>query len=159
MRFSADPNIVLRDPIHFIAFGFGSGLSPVAPGTVGTLVALPFVYALMHVPAALYVACIVTAFLAGTYICGASARKLGVHDHSGIVWDEFVGIAVSMFALPPQWPWLLAGFLSFRFFDIVKPWPIREADHRLKGGLGIMLDDMIAGLFTAIVLHLIHLVF
>lgn len=158
MRLSADPKIILRDPIHFIAFGFGSGLSPAAPGTVGTLAALPFVYALMHVPPTLYVACIVLAFLAGTYICGASARKLGVHDHSGIVWDEFVGIAVGMFALPPQWPWLLAGFLSFRFFDIVKPWPIREADHRLKGGFGIMLDDMIAGVFTAILLHLTGLV-
>jgi phosphatidylglycerophosphatase A len=160
MRFSADPKIILRDPVHFIAFGFGSGLSPVAPGTVGTLVAVPLVYALLlQLAPALYVACIACAFVAGTYICGASARKLEVHDHSGIVWDEFVGFAVSMFAMPPQWYWLLTGFLLFRFFDIIKPWPIREADHRLHSGLGIMLDDMIAGIFTAIVLHLIVLVF
>lgn len=158
MRFSADPHNVLRDPIHLIAFGFGAGLSPVAPGTVGTLVAVPLVYALMQLPLAVYVACVAAAFAAGTYICGASARKLGVHDHSGIVWDEFVGFAIAMFAVPPTWYWLLAGFVLFRFFDIVKPWPIREADHRLKGGFGIMLDDMIAGVFTAILLHLTGLV-
>src|SRR5882757_1866158 len=106
MRFSADPKIVLRSPIHFIAFGFGSGLSPIAPGTVGTFVALPFVLALMFTSTTIYVLCVCVAFFFGIYICGESARKLGTHDHSGIVWDEFVGFAVTMFAMPPRWHWL-----------------------------------------------------
>lgn len=156
MRCSADPKIVLRDPVHFLAFGFGSGLSPRAPGTMGTLAAAPLVLALLSLDLWTYVLCVCAAFAIGIYVCGESARRLGVHDHSGIVWDEFVGFAVAMCGLPPHWLWLLAGFLLFRFFDIVKPWPIREADHRLVGGLGIMLDDVMAGLFTAALLHLLY---
>jgi phosphatidylglycerophosphatase A len=159
MRFSADPKVIFRSPIHILAFGFGSGLSPVAPGTFGTLAAVPFVYALMFTNTTVYSACIVVAFALGVYVCGESARRLGTHDHSGIVWDEFVGFAVTMFAMPPRWQWLLAGFLLFRFFDVLKPWPIREADHRLQGGLGIMLDDVMAGLFAAVILHLLSSMF
>ncbi len=155
MRFSADPKVVLRDPVHFLAFGFGSGLSPKAPGTMGTLVALPLVYGLMHYSLLVYLCCVVMLCVLGIYVCGESARRLRTHDHPGIVWDEFAGMAITMIGIPLQFRWLLLGFLLFRFFDIVKPWPIREADHRLSGGFGIMLDDIIAGIFSCALLHLI----
>jgi phosphatidylglycerophosphatase A len=153
MRFSADPKIILRDPVHFLAFGFGSGLSPKAPGTMGTLVSLPFVSALMWLPLWIYLCCILMLSVLGIYLCGESARRLHAHDHPGIVWDEFVGMAITMIAVPFSWLNLLVGFFLFRGFDIFKPWPIREADHRLAGGLGIMLDDVIAGLFACVLLH------
>jgi phosphatidylglycerophosphatase A len=92
------------------------------------------------------------AALFGIYVCGESARRLGVHDHPGIVWDEITGFAVTMLAVPATMYWVVAGFALFRLFDIWKPWPIREADHSLSGGLGIMLDDVIAGFFAAAIL-------
>lgn len=155
MRFSADPKVILRDPVHFLAFGFGAGLSARAPGTMGTLVALPLVYGLMQLPLSVYLCCIVMLCLVGIYLCGESARRLHTHDHPGIVWDEFAGMAITMIAVPLQFRWIVLGFLLFRFFDIVKPWPIREADHRLSGGFGIMLDDIIAGLFSCVLLHVV----
>lgn len=153
MKWSADPRVVLRDPVHLLAFGFGSGLAPWAPGTFGTLIAVPIVWATMQAGWVAHVTFAVAACVAGIYICGASARRLGVHDHPGIVWDEICGYAVTMLATPPTWYWLLAGFVLFRFFDILKPWPIREADHSLRGGLGIMLDDVMAGVFAAVILY------
>jgi len=154
MRYSADPKIIMRSPVHFLAFGFGSGLSPKAPGTIGTLVAVPLVMMLLHLPIAAYLCCIAAMSLFGIYLCGESAKRLGVHDHPGIVWDEFVGFAITMIAVPNTWEYLAAGFVLFRVFDIAKPWPIREADHRLFGGVGIMLDDMLAGLFSCVLLHI-----
>lgn len=144
---------LLRDPIHFLALGFGAGLSPKAPGTVGTLVAVPLImfigsFGLQTLAIATAIMCV-----SGVFICDMSAKKLGVHDHPGIVWDEFTGFAITMLAAPLNWYWMLLGFALFRFFDIVKPWPIREADHSLKGGLGIMLDDVMAGVFSAIILY------
>ena len=156
MKWSADPRI-LKQPVHLLAFGFGSGLSPVAPGTAGTLVAVPLVLGLMQFGFVVHAVCTGLAILAGFYICGESARRLQSHDHGGIVWDEICGYAVTMLAAPPRWYWLLAGFVLFRFFDIVKPSPIREADHSLSGGLGIMLDDVIAGVFAAAILYVIQL--
>jgi phosphatidylglycerophosphatase A len=153
MRFSADPKIIFRDPVHFLAFGFGSGLSSKAPGTMGTLVALPFVYALMQLPLWAYLCCLLMLSAVGVYLCGESARRLNAHDHPGIVWDEFVGMAITMLAVPFSWVNILLGFILFRGFDIFKPWPIREADHRLAGGIGIILDDVIAGMFACICLH------
>ena len=145
---------LLRDPVHFLALGFGSGLSPRAPGTMGTLVAVPMI---MFIGSFGWVALAIAAVsmsVIGVYICDASAKKLGVHDHPGIVWDEFTGFAIAMLGAPTLgWLWLVMGFALFRFFDIVKPWPIREADHSLRGGLGIMLDDMIAGLFAGVILY------
>jgi len=155
MRWSADPRI-LRDPVHLVAFGFGAGLSPYAPGTFGTIVGIPFVLLMAPLGLAAQLALVFTGFLAGIYVCGESARRLGVHDHGGIVWDEVVGYAITMLAVPAEPLWLLAGFGLFRFFDIVKPWPIREADHSLKGGLGIMLDDVLAGIFAGAILYLAH---
>lgn len=151
MKWSAPPAL-LRDPIHLLAFGFGSGLSPFAPGTCGTLIAVPIVMAVTSFGFEVHLAFAIIASVLGVFICGESARRLAVHDHPGIVWDEIAGYSVTMLAAPPQWYWLLGGFVLFRFFDIVKPWPIREADHSLRGGLGIMLDDIIAGVFAAVVL-------
>src|SRR5689334_2880782 len=107
MKFSADPNVVLRDPIHFLAFGFGAGLSPKAPGTAGTLLAVPLI---MFIGSFGFVAHAIAAAIicvSGVYICGASANKLRVHDHPGIVWDEFAGFAITMLAVPLTWYWLI----------------------------------------------------
>ena len=153
MRFSAEPKIILRDPVHFLAFGFGSGLSPKAPGTMGTLVALPFVFLLLHMSLWAYLCSVLMLSALGIYICGESAQRLNSHDHPGIVWDEFAGMAITMIAVTPSWLNLLMGFVLFRCFDIFKPWPIREVDHRLSGGLGIMLDDMLAGMASCFLLH------
>ena len=150
-KWSADPAL-MRNPIHLLAFGFGSGLAPRAPGTFGTLVAVPIVLGVMQFGFAVHLAFAIAAALAGIWLCGESARRLGVHDHPGIVWDEITGYTVTMLAAPAHWYWLIGGFALFRFFDIVKPWPIREADHSLAGGLGIMLDDIIAGIFAAAIL-------
>jgi phosphatidylglycerophosphatase A len=152
MKWSAQPKL-LREPVHFFALGFGSGLSPVAPGTFGTLAAVPIVLVLQHVGFWVHLGFAIAAMAIGIYICGESARRMGVHDHPGIVWDEIAGYTVTMLAAPPHWVWLAVGFALFRFFDIVKPWPIREADHSLSGGLGIMLDDIIAGVFAAVILY------
>ena len=155
MKWSADPRL-LRKPVHLLAFGFGAGLMPGAPGTFGTLIAVPIVMGVMQFGWTAHVVFAVAACAIGIYICGDSARRLGVHDHPGIVWDEICGYTVTMLATPPTWYWLLAGFVLFRFFDIVKPWPIREADHSLSGGLGIMLDDVIAGIFAAAILFAVR---
>jgi phosphatidylglycerophosphatase A len=152
-----DPAI-LREPVHLLAFGFGAGLSPRAPGTIGTLVAVPIVLFVMQFGFVVHLCFAVAAILLGIYVCGESARRLGVHDHPGIVWDEIAGFTVTMLATPPTWYWLAGGFLLFRFFDIVKPWPIREADHSLSGGLGIMLDDIIAGVFAGAILLGVQLI-
>ena len=117
-----------------------------------TLVAVPIVVAVMQLGWIAHVAFAIAAFVVGIYLCGESARRLGVHDHPGIVWDEITGYTVTMLAAPATGWWLLGGFVLFRFFDIVKPWPIREADHSLPGGLGIMLDDVMAGIFAAAIL-------
>ncbi|MGH8177197.1 MAG: phosphatidylglycerophosphatase A family protein [Steroidobacter sp.] len=151
MKWSADPAL-LRHPVHLLAFGFGSGLSPVAPGTFGTLIAVPIVMFVMSFGFAAHLLFAVVASACGVYICGESARRLAVHGHPGIVWDEIAGYTVTMLAAPREWYWLLSGFVLFRFFDIVKPWPIREADHSLRGGVGIMLDDIIAGIFAGAIL-------
>lgn len=150
---------LLRDPVHFLALGFGAGLSPKAPGTVGTLVAVPLIMFIGSFGLTVYAAATVLLCVAGVFICDASAKKLGVHDHPGIVWDEIAGFAITMLAVPHTWAWLLAGFAVFRLLDIVKPWPIREADHRLRGGLGIMLDDVMAGVFGAAILYALNRIF
>lgn len=151
MKWSAEPRL-MRQPVHLFAFGFGAGLMPRAPGTFGTLVAVPIVVLVMQFGWMVHLAFAIGAAAIGIWICGESARRLGVHDHPGIVWDEITGYTVTMLAAPPDWYWLLAGFVLFRFFDILKPWPIREADHSLHGGLGIMLDDVMAGVFAAAIL-------
>jgi phosphatidylglycerophosphatase A len=148
---------VLRNPVHLLAFGFGSGLAPKAPGTFGTLAAVPFYLLLAQLPLPLYLLVLVLAFGIGIWICDKTARDLGVHDHGGIVWDEFVGFWLTMLVAPPGWPWVVAGFVLFRLFDIVKPFPINWLDRHVKGGLGIMLDDALAGSFAWLCLQLLYL--
>jgi phosphatidylglycerophosphatase A len=143
---------VLRDPVNLLAFGFGSGLAPVAPGTAGSLVGLALAWGTLELPTTARILVAIALILSGVWICGESARRIAVHDHPGIVWDEIAGIYLALLVAPPSiWAWALA-FGLFRLFDIWKPWPIRDLDHRLKGGLGIMLDDLVAALYTALLL-------
>jgi len=144
----------LRQPLHLLAFGFGSGLSPWAPGTMGTLVAVPLYLVLSLLPLWGYLAATAVVALVGIGICGWSAARLGVHDHPGIVWDEIAGYLVTMILAPAGLPWIVAGFVLFRLFDILKPWPIGWLDRRVGGGLGIMLDDLVAGFFAFCCLQL-----
>jgi len=148
----ATTRTVLTDPVHFLAFGFGAGLAPVAPGTWGTLVAVPIWVGLAELDIPLRVAAVVAVCLAGFWLCGESARRLGEHDHPGIVWDEIAGYLLAMLAAPAGWIWIVTGFCLFRLFDIWKPWPIRELDRGLSGGIGIMMDDLVAGVFAAAVM-------
>jgi len=145
---------LLSNPVHFLAFGFGSGLFAKAPGTAGTLLGILIWIFLVKLSLVAYIIITVTAALIGIYICGKTTRDLNVHDHSGIVWDEIVGIWLAMILVPVSWGWILASFLIFRFFDILKPWPISWLDKNVSGGIGIMADDLLAGGFTAIVLYL-----
>lgn len=148
---------VFSSPVHWLAFGFGSGLAPVAPGTFGTLVAIPLYLLCSGLSLVEFIGLTAVLFAVGVWLCGRSSSTLGVHDHPGIVWDEIVGYFVTMIAVPPQWYWILTGFVLFRFFDIVKPWPIRWLDQHVEGGFGIMVDDLLAGLFALAVMHLLLL--
>jgi len=128
----------------FLAFGFGSGLSRFAPGTVGTVVAIPFAPLLKALPPVGYWVLLCVLFLVGVWLCDVTAKRLGKHDPGGIVWDEMVGYWLTIAFVPLTWPWLLLAFILFRIFDILKPWPIRSAERLFKGGLGIMADDILA---------------
>lgn len=143
---------VLKNPACFLAFGFGSGLAPIAPGTFGTLAAVPLYLAASGLSWPIYLLLVLALFAAGIWICGECERVLGVQDHSGIVWDEFVGFLVTMIAVPASWQTVIAGFLLFRLFDVWKPWPVRYFDRQVHGGLGVMLDDLLAGLYAGSVL-------
>ena len=143
---------VLKDPVHILAFGFGTGLSPVAPGTVGSLPGVALALATLGFGLPVKLSVLAVLIVAGVWICGESARRIGVHDHPGIVWDEIAGMYLVLLVAPPSiWLWALA-FGLFRLFDIWKPWPIRDLDHRLEGGAGIMLDDLVAALYAASIL-------
>lgn len=151
------PKDLARNPILLLAFGFGSGLAPHGPGTWGSMVAIPLAAYLLPYPNSFLVATLLIT-LVGIPICGMAAEKLGVHDHGGIVWDEIAGqmiACIPLFYLPESIT-LVAGlglaFVLFRLFDIAKPWPIRWADKSVHGGLGIMLDDVLAGFAAAGVL-------
>jgi len=135
-------------PHRWLAYGLGAGLFPWAPGTLGTLVAIPLYLLLRPLPLIGYVGLLSLLFLIGVWACGKTARELEAQDPSAIVWDEVLGFLLAMTAAPPGWPWLLAGFLLFRGLDILKPWPIGALDRKLQGGLGIMLDDVAAGAMT-----------
>lgn len=146
---------LLRHPLDFLGLGFGSGLVPKGPGTAGTLVAIPVYLLLQPLPVTIYTALVAVLFIVGIPICAHTARRMGVHDHPGIVWDEIVGYLVTMTFAPPGWLWVAAGFVLFRLFDIAKPWPISLLDRKVGGGLGIMIDDLLAGIFAAAVLQLL----
>lgn len=151
---------VLRDPVHLLAFGFGSGLCPWAPGTFGTLVGVLAFVLLDALPIGWYLLAILALFALGCWVCGESSRRLGVQDHPGIVFDEIVGYLIAALPLLESgaawngWPGWIAAFVLFRAFDIAKPWPISVADRKLHGGFGIMFDDALAGFAAAVVLGL-----
>jgi len=146
--------MLVRDPRLALAFGFGAGLAPRAPGTVGSLLAVPLHLLTMAWPMPQRVLAIALAFAVGVAVCGHAARALRTPDHPGIVWDEVVGCLVALLVTPLSWVGLAAGFGLFRLLDIWKPWPIRVADRRVHGGFGIMLDDLLAGAGTAAILWL-----
>ena len=149
------PRQILSDPILFLAFGFGSGLAKKAPGSFGTLAAIP-VYALfVQAGMPVYSALTVIVTVVGVWICGLAAEKLGDHDFGGIVWDEIAGYLITMWLAPFSGQSVIAGFILFRFFDILKPWPIKWLDRHVQGGLGIMIDDVLAGVFAGGVLLLV----
>ena len=149
------PKFNLKNPIHFLALGFGSGLMPKAPGTFGTLAAVPLFLLISVLSPINYALFVILVCIVGIYLCGKTATDVGVHDHGAIVWDEFAGFFITMFMIPVSWQSILAGFILFRFFDIFKPWPISIADKKLTGGFGIMFDDVLAGVFALILMHLI----
>ncbi|MFT5063882.1 MAG: phosphatidylglycerophosphatase A [Gammaproteobacteria bacterium] len=156
---------LIRRPVEFLALGFGSGLAKVGPGTMGTLVAIPLFLLLWQLQDLfIYQVIIVAGSGAGIYLCGETARRMGVHDHGSIVWDEIIGYLVTMLPIVafgtgtwPLWAWVVSGFVLFRIFDIFKPFPINLLDKKVHGGLGIMLDDILAGINSALVLYAIQL--
>ena len=151
-RKRVDARTVLTDPVHLLAFGFGTGLAPVAPGTFGSLPGIALAWLALPLGLEWRLAIAVVLVAAGIWLCGESARRIGVHDHPGIVWDEITGMYLTLLVADTQiMSWALA-FLLFRLFDIWKPWPIRDLDHRLAGGTGIMLDDLVAALYAASIL-------
>jgi phosphatidylglycerophosphatase A len=145
---------VLTDPVNFMAFGFGTGLAPIAPGTFGSLPGILLAWLTLDMGIYVQLGIAAALFVAGIWICGESARRIGVHDHGGIVWDEICGMYVTLLLAPQTIIGFALGFGLFRLFDIAKPWPIRDLDHRLGGGLGIMLDDLVAALYALILLTL-----
>ncbi|HKV95961.1 MAG TPA: phosphatidylglycerophosphatase A [Gammaproteobacteria bacterium] len=156
---------IYRNPIYFLAHGFGSGLVPRAPGTAGTLVGVILFVLLTPVPVWLYWLITALLFVLGIFICGYTARALGVEDPGAVNWDEVVGYLITMAVMPHAllerggWLWIVLGFALFRVFDILKPWPIRWFDRNIGGGIGIMLDDLVAAIPSAVVLYILRLAF
>ncbi|KTD30901.1 phosphatidylglycerophosphatase A [Legionella moravica] len=148
-------NRVWQDPAYFIAFGFGSGLMPVAPGTWGTLAAVPLYLLMMNTHWGIYLALTILAFILGVWVSDKVSRDLGLHDYKGIVWDEVVGYLLTMFLAPKGVLWMILGFILFRLFDIWKPQPVRYIDQKVHGGLGIMLDDVGAAVPAWLIMQLL----
>ena len=138
----------------FFAMGFGSGLAPRAPGTIGSLAALPLGLLLNAAPGWVYATVLVLGFLLGVYWCEVTSRRMAVEDPSAIVWDEMLAMWLVLALVPLSWAWWLAAFLLFRVFDIFKPWPVSWLDQTVKGGLGIMLDDLMAAVYALAILLL-----
>ncbi|WP_318413940.1 phosphatidylglycerophosphatase A [Photobacterium leiognathi] len=155
---STNPKDLLKmsNPWHLLATGFGSGLAKYVPGTMGTLAAIPFYLLLAQLPFGWYLVVVLVAALIGVKICTITSGDMKVHDHGSIVWDEFVGFWITMAIAPTvSWQWVLTGFILFRFFDMVKPWPISWLDKHVKGGFGIMVDDILAGFMAMIALWVV----
>ncbi len=149
-----DPHFLLAHPAHFIALGYGAGLAPKAPGTFGSLAALPLFWLLLQAnPSPIFLLTVTTgAFLLGIWACAITGKHLGVADHGGMVWDEIVAMWLVLAFTPYSAIWWLAAFGLFRFFDILKPWPIRWFDKRLKNGFGVMFDDVLAAIYALLVM-------
>ena len=149
------PASFLKNPIHFVSLGFGSGLAPKAPGTFGTIAAIPVYLLLSNLSIVWYLLATLLVSLLGIAACQYTSDKLNVHDHPGIVIDEIAGYLITMIAAPVNVLWIITGFILFRIFDILKPWPISWLDKKIHGGLGIMIDDIVAGIFALVCLQLI----
>lgn len=147
---------LVSKPVHFLAFGFGSGLSPKAPGTMGTLAAVPLYLLLAKLPLIPYLLVVAATLAVGVYLCDKTSKDMGVHDHPGIVWDEFVGYWITMIAAPAGWLWVAVGFAWFRLFDVLKPWPINWLDKHVGGGFGIMIDDVLAGVMALVCMNVCY---
>lgn len=147
---------LIKHPLGWIAAGFGAGFSPRAPGTVGSAAALlPWFFWMQGLPVLSYLAVVAVAFVVGVWSAHWVIKRTGIEDPSLVVWDEYVGMWIALFAAPAGWPWLLAAFALFRLFDIWKPWPVSWADEKLHGGFGAMLDDVLAGFYALAVMQLI----
>lgn len=153
------PISLLRDPVHLAATGLGVGLMPKAPGTFGSALAILPAWLMLSLTWQLKLGIALAVFVCGIWVCGESARRLERHDHPAIVLDEIAAMLMLTLVVPLGIFWLLIAFLLFRVFDIFKPWPIRDMDHRIAGGLGIMLDDQMAAVYTAACLFVIRVYF
>lgn len=143
-----EPRFILTHPVHLLSFGFGTGLSPKAPGTVGTLVGFPLYMVISPFPAGIQAVILVILFVIGIRLCDITGRAVGEVDHSGIVWDEIVCFAMVLVVTPIEPLWWLLAFVAFRFFDIVKPWPASWIDNNVKTGFGVMADDLVAAIYA-----------
>jgi phosphatidylglycerophosphatase A len=154
MNYSERARKTFQHPLYFLAMGFGSGLSKWMPGTAGTVMAVPLF--LLFQPLGLYwhLGIVLVTMIAGIYICDWVAKDMAIKDPGCIVWDEFVGLWITLILCPPGWYWVLLGFVLFRIFDIAKPWPVSWLDKNLTGGFGIMMDDVAAGLMGLVCLQL-----
>jgi phosphatidylglycerophosphatase A len=152
------PDSIWRNPLHFIAFGFGTGALPYAPGTFGTIIAIPFFLVLRSFSIELYIGILLILIIASMWLCEKVSKDIGVADHQGMCVDEIIGYLVTMTFAPATFKWILIGFLLFRLFDIWKPWPIRQVDQRFHGGVGVILDDVLAGIYSMIILYILQLV-
>ena len=151
---------MMRHPAHVIALGLGTGLAPVAPGTAGTLLAFPIHIALLQfLPLVAHIVVIVLLFVLGVWACRVTGRAMGIADHSGMVWDEVVAMLIVLLVVPAGAWWWLAAFLLFRVFDVLKPPPIRYFDQAIKGGFGVMFDDILAAFYTLLVLAIYQRIF
>lgn len=149
------PRKVWRHPIYFIGFGFGSGAMPFAPGTFGTLMAIPFYLLCQSLPLMSYLMVVAILILVSSWICEYLSKQIEINDHPGMCIDELAGFFVTMINAPVGWPWVVLGFLLFRFFDIIKPWPIRLVDRNMHNGFGMVLDDVLAGVFSLSIIQMI----
>lgn len=146
----------LTNPIHFLAVGLGSGLSPIMPGTMGSLMAIPLWLLFWGLQPALYWVFILVTFVFGCYICQKTSDDTHTHDSGHIVWDEFVGMWITLYFIPQfSILWVTIAFVAFRLFDMAKPWPIRWFDKRVPGGFGIMVDDVIAAIFSSLSVYVL----
>lgn len=149
------PAAVWQKPSYFIAFGFGTGALPIAPGTFGTLIAIPFYLVLRQLTLPWYVGIVLVLTLASIWLCDKLSRDIQVHDHQGMNLDEIIGFLITMINAPLHWSWIVVGFILFRIFDIAKPWPINWADKNIGGGFGMIFDDVLAALYSCAVLQIL----
>ncbi|MDD2834463.1 MAG: phosphatidylglycerophosphatase A [Methylotenera sp.] len=150
-----DLKLLLSHPAHFFSLGFGAGLAKRAPGTFGTLIGIPIFWLISHYSISIQLITITSLFLIGIYFCNKTGQTLGVSDHGSIVWDEIVAMMLVLTFTVNQWQWWLAAFVLFRIFDIWKPFPIRQCDEKIKGGFGVMLDDLLAAIYAIISLNVL----